>query len=78
MPNITLIPGDYDLNDKGYHICDERGYAIIVTEEKEVTITEQSDYERIDPITRAHRVFRGLSPDGYVLVVEDSVIETEG
>jgi hypothetical protein len=64
MPTLNLVAGDYDIDSSGHHVCDESGFAILLTETKEVTITEQTDYDRINPILEDQRVRRGLNPDG--------------
>jgi len=64
MSILNLVPGDYDIDSSGHHICDERGFAVIVTEEKQIEVTEQLDVDRIEPILEAYRLERGLNPDG--------------
>jgi hypothetical protein len=64
MTTINLVSGDYDIDSQGHHVCDENGFAIVLTESKQVDVTEQSDIDRIQPILEAYRVARGLNPDG--------------
>jgi hypothetical protein len=64
MPTLNLVAGDYDIDSSGHHVCDENGFAILLTEPKEVTVTVQTDYDRIEPILEDQRVRRGLNTDG--------------
>jgi hypothetical protein len=64
MPTLNLVAGDYDIDTSGHHVCDDRGFAIELTESKQVEVTEQSDYDRIEPILEDQRIRRGLNADG--------------
>lgn len=54
---ITLIPGDYMIDHMGYHICDNRGFAIKVKEKKEIDLSIQLDesYKKIVNCILEHR-----------------------
>lgn len=64
MPIVNLVADDYDIDSQGHHVCDERGFAIVLTESKQIEVTEQSDVDRIQPILEAYRLARGLNADG--------------
>lgn len=66
MPTLNLVAGDYDVDSQGHHVCDTDGYAVVLTEAKEVDVPDQADYDRIEPILEDQRVRRGLNPDGSV------------
>jgi hypothetical protein len=59
MPTLNLIAGDYDISDCGCHVCDEKGYAIIISESKQIELS-QEDYDRIFPIVEDQRIRRGV------------------
>lgn len=65
MATLNLIAGDYDFDSNGHHVCDDQGFAILLTEPKAVEIS-QLDYDRVEPILEDYRVNRGLNPDGSV------------
>lgn len=62
---IKLIAGDNDWSAEGTHVCDDHGFAIVLTAEKTITVSDEV-YQRIMPIIESGRVFRGLNPDGSV------------
>jgi hypothetical protein len=64
MPTLNLVQGDYDVDAQGHHVCDENGFAVTLTEAKQVEISSQENYDRILPILEDQRVRRGLNPDG--------------
>jgi len=64
MPTINLVAGDCDIDSYGHHICDANGFASVVTENKQVDVSDQANYDRIQPILESYRVARGLNPDG--------------
>ena len=64
---IKLIAGDNDWSTEGHHICNENGFALVLTEEKTINVSSEV-YNRILPIIQDCRVFRGLNPDGTVPV----------
>ena len=73
MTTLNLIPGDYDINSQGHHICNDQGFAIVLTEEKQVEIPNQDDYDRILIVTEGCRIARGLNTDGSEIVTETPV-----
>jgi len=59
---IQLFPGDNLWSPQGTHVCDERGIALVVTEDTEVDIAD-AVADRCLAIIRDGRVIRGLDPD---------------
>ena len=67
---LTLIAGDHDWSLEGTHVLDGNGFAIVLSEGKELDVSEDV-HARILPIIEGSRVCRGLNPDGSVPVPEE-------
>lgn len=64
---IALIAGDHDWSIEGHHICDSRGFSIVLEEAKTIEVSDEVG-ARILPIIEDARVYRGLERDGSVPV----------
>lgn len=62
---IQLLAGDHDWSVEGTHVLDENGFAVVLTEDKAVEVSEEVS-SRILTIIEGCRVHRGLNPDGSV------------
>jgi hypothetical protein len=62
---IFLIAGDNDWSSEGHHVCDGRGFSIVLDEPKTIEVYDEIG-ARILPIIEDARVIRGLERDGSV------------
>lgn len=76
---VTLKAGEHLWGTRGSHVCDERGFAIVLESDTDVEI-EDDVADAALAVIRADREFRGLDPlTGGTLpvVIEPEVIEPE-
>lgn len=72
---VTLKSGDNLWSEEGTHICDERGMAIVVTEDTTVDIADEA-YANAWQVIQSWRETRGVSyPDSEPLPVVEPVVE---
>jgi hypothetical protein len=57
--NLVLYSGDNDWSEDGYHIFNECGIALVLSEGKEIEVTQEV-YDRILPIIQEARDNRGF------------------
>ena len=60
--NILLRAGEYMWSPQGTHVCDDQGFALVLSEDTEVAIDD--DYaESALAVIKADRDFRGMDPE---------------
>jgi hypothetical protein len=73
---IKILKGEELFSEQGTHICDERGFAIIASEDTECEVNER--IEIINNLLKASRLNRGLDENGDPIPTEEpqqSVVE---
>lgn len=68
---VTLKPGDNLWSEEGTHICDDKGMAIVVTEEVTVDIADDA-YANAWQVIQSCRETRGVDP-----LTGDSLVSAE-
>ena len=59
---VLLRSGEYLWGSRGTHVCDERGFSIVLAEDTEVEIDDDVA-ERAWDVIRADRDFRGVNAE---------------
>jgi hypothetical protein len=67
---ILILKDEYILNNKGHHICDDRGFAIKAEEDIECEV-EDSFFSAVQDRIIEERAIRGLDADGNPIPVEE-------
>lgn len=69
---IALKKGEYLWNNRGFHICDEKGFAVILLEDQEIDVDDDV-FENVFQIIKLDREFRNCDPlTGVSLPVPES------
>lgn len=75
--NILLRAGEYLWSAQGTHVCDDKGFAIVLSEDTEILI-DDDDAEAALAVIKADREFRGMDPEtGLPKPVPEVVSEPE-
>lgn len=60
--NILLRAGEHLWSQQGTHVCDEKGFAIILAEDAEIAIDDDEAKHAL-AVIKADREFRGVDPE---------------
>lgn len=60
--NILLRAGEYLWGPRGSHVCDEKGFVIVLAEDTEVFIDDDVAESAL-AVIKADREFRGVDPE---------------
>lgn len=60
--NILLRSGEYLWGPRGSHVCDEKGFVIVLAEDTEVVIDDDVAESAL-AVIKADREFRGVDPE---------------
>lgn len=59
---IKILKGEQIFSEQGVHVCDERGFAIVASEDTDCEVTDR--IEIVKQILKDQRAMRGLDEDG--------------
>lgn len=74
--NIALKAGEYLWRQSGTHAVDDKGFAIVLTEDQEVEMDDDVA-EHALAVIKADRQFRGLDPETGLPLPEPEVVPEE-
>jgi hypothetical protein len=71
---VVLKAGEYAWSNQGTHVCDDKGFSIVLSEDTEVELDDDVA-EHAWAVIKADREFRGVDPETGLPLPEPVIVE---